>query len=82
MKHGANIYKYAKQLSCKSKEIIDFSSNINSYHPNISITPTSNMLVKYGDSSYNKLKKIIATEFLMFIIMSLCNRINCGFQDY
>ena len=63
MKHGANIYKYAKQLSCKSKEIIDFSSNINSYHPNISITPTSNMLVKYGDSSYNKLKKIIAKNY-------------------
>lgn len=63
MKHGANIYKYASQIGCKSKEIIDFSSNINSYHPNIDITPTNNMLVKYPDANYNSLKSSIAKKY-------------------
>ncbi|EDZ63653.1 aminotransferase [Sulfurimonas gotlandica GD1] len=63
MKHGANIYKYAKELGCKSGEIIDFSSNINSYHPSITITPTNNMLVKYPDSNYSSLKKTITKKY-------------------
>ncbi|WP_415397208.1 aminotransferase class I/II-fold pyridoxal phosphate-dependent enzyme [Sulfurimonas sp. CS5] len=63
MKHGANIYKYASQIGCKSKEIIDFSSNINSYHPNINITLTNNMLVKYPDSNYASLKSSIAKKY-------------------
>lgn len=63
MKHGANIYKYAKILSCADEEIIDFSSNINSYHPDIAITPDNNMLVKYADSSYSALKKAIAKKY-------------------
>jgi threonine-phosphate decarboxylase len=63
MKHGANIYKYAKQLSCTDNEIIDFSSNINCYRPEIEITPTNNMLVKYADNSYSDFKKIIAKKY-------------------
>lgn len=63
MKHGANIYKYAKELSCKNDEIIDFSSNINSYHPEIELTPTNNMLVKYADSSYKNLKKTVSAKY-------------------
>jgi len=63
MKHGANIYKYAKDISCDSDEIIDFSSNINSYHPNIDITPTNDMLVKYADTSYSSLKDSIAKKY-------------------
>jgi threonine-phosphate decarboxylase len=63
MKHGANIYKYAKKLNCNANEIIDFSSNINLYHPNINITPTSKMLVKYADNSYKSLKKAIANRY-------------------
>ncbi len=63
MKHGANIYKYASQIGCKAEEIIDFSSNINSYHPNIYITPTNNMLVKYPDANYNSLKSSIAKKY-------------------
>ena len=63
MKHGANIYKYAKELSCKTDEIIDFSSNINSYHPNITITPTNTMLVKYADTSYSFLKESIKNKY-------------------
>ena len=63
MIHGANIYKYAKQLNCKAKDILDFSSNINSYHPRINIELTNDMLVKYGDSSYNTLKRSISKKY-------------------
>jgi len=63
MKHGANIYKYAKQLGCASKEILDFSSNINSYHPKIKLTPTNDILVKYADASYSSLKKSIKKKY-------------------
>jgi len=63
MKHGANIYKYASQLGCKNDEIIDFSSNINSYHPDITITLTNSMLVRYADSSYSVLKKAITQKY-------------------
>ncbi|WP_373001193.1 aminotransferase class I/II-fold pyridoxal phosphate-dependent enzyme [Sulfurimonas sp.] len=62
MKHGANIYKYASQIGCKANEIIDFSSNINSYHPPLNITPTNNMLAKYPDTHYSSLKKSIAKK--------------------
>ena len=63
MKHGANIYKYAKELQCSSEEILDFSSNINSYHPIITLTPTNSMLVKYADTSYTALKKAIKNKY-------------------
>ncbi len=63
MKHGAGIYKTAKKLGCEADEIIDFSSNINSYNPNVSITLTDAMLVKYGDSSYSELKYAIAKKY-------------------
>nr|WP_321267371.1 aminotransferase class I/II-fold pyridoxal phosphate-dependent enzyme [uncultured Sulfurimonas sp.] len=63
MKHGANIYKYASQIGCKESEIIDFSSNINSYHPSIEISPTNDMLVKYPDTNYGSLKKAISKKY-------------------
>ena len=63
MKHGANIYKYAKQLKYHHDDIIDFSSNINFYHPEITITPTNNMLVKYGDNTYKNFKKTISKKY-------------------
>ncbi|WP_294967202.1 aminotransferase class I/II-fold pyridoxal phosphate-dependent enzyme [Sulfurimonas sp.] len=63
MKHGANIYKYASEIGCKSSEIIDFSSNINSYHPNIDITLTNDMLVKYPNTNYSALKKTISKKY-------------------
>ena len=63
MRHGANIYKYAKKLGCHHNEILDFSSNVNMYHPDINITPTQDILVKYGDSTYTDLKKTITTKY-------------------
>lgn len=63
MKHGAGIYNVAKKLGCKAEEIIDFSSNINSYNPKTEITLTKEMLVKYADTSYIKLKKNIAKKY-------------------
>ncbi len=63
MQHGADIYRYAKKAACRPDEIIDFSSNINSHHPKTKLTPTNNMLVKYADTSYKKLKKSIAKKY-------------------
>ena len=63
MKHGANIYKYAKELGCRDSEIIDFSSNINSYHPEITLTPTNSLLVKYADTTYSSVKKSITQKY-------------------
>jgi len=63
MKHGANIYKYGSKISCNPDDILDFSSNINSFHPKIDITLTNSMLVKYGDSSYKDLKSAISKKY-------------------
>lgn len=63
MKHGANIYKYAKELVCDANEILDFSSNINSYHPNIDIKVTNEILVRYADSSHKELKESISSKY-------------------
>lgn len=63
MKHGANIYKYAKKIGCKADEMIDFSSNINSFHPKIDIKPTNFMLVQYGDTNYLDLKLSITKKY-------------------
>ncbi len=63
MKHGANIYKYAKKLQCTPNEIIDFSSNINLHNPKMNFNITNDMIVKYPDSSYKKLKKTISKKY-------------------
>ena len=63
MKHGAGIYKVAKKLECKPQEILDFSSNINSYYIQIDVKLTHSELSRYGDSSYKELKKTIAKNY-------------------
>jgi len=63
MKHGANIYKYASAIGCKPHEIIDFSSNINLYNPKIDMAITNDMIVKYPDASYSKLKDAIKKKY-------------------
>ncbi|WP_457748444.1 aminotransferase class I/II-fold pyridoxal phosphate-dependent enzyme [Sulfurimonas sp.] len=63
MKHGANIYKYAKQLGCGSDEIIDFSSNVNLYQTKNTLHVNNGTITKYADSSYKALKKVIAKTY-------------------
>ncbi|UCN00427.1 aminotransferase class I/II-fold pyridoxal phosphate-dependent enzyme [Sulfurimonas sp. SWIR-19] len=65
MKHGANIYKYAKRLGCSSDEIIDFSSNINLYQPQTALHVNNATLAKYAENSYKALKKIIADKYAL-----------------
>ncbi len=65
MKHGANIYKYAKQIGCSSDEIIDFSSNINLYQLKAMLNITDAEITKYADSNYKTLKKIIAQNYAL-----------------
>lgn len=63
MTHGANIYKYSKIIGCKAEEIIDFSSNINLYQPEIALKLTPQIVAKYPDSNYAKLKDVIAKNY-------------------
>ena len=63
MKHGAGIYKVAKQLRCSADEILDYSSNINTYNPNVNITLTNHQLARYGDSSYKGVIKAISNKY-------------------
>jgi len=60
MIHGANIYKYAKELGVDPEEILDFSSNINSYQPGINVACDMTL---YADSSYADLRAIIAKRY-------------------
>mgnify|MGYP005664076303 CR=1 FL=1 len=63
MKHGGSIYKVAKKLHCQPEEIIDFSSNINSYRPPLDIEQSDEMIVKYADNSYKGLKKAVSGKY-------------------
>jgi len=63
MLHGANIYKYAKELGCEPDEIVDFSSNINCYQPTENFTLSNATIVKYADTNYTTLKNTIANEY-------------------
>jgi len=49
MSHGADIYKYAKIIDCNPSEIIDFSSNINLYQPEIKLNLNTATIAKYPD---------------------------------
>ena len=63
MSHGADIYKYAKIIDCNPSEIIDFSSNINLYQPEIKLNLNTTTIAMYPDPNYTKLKKIIAKKY-------------------
>ena len=63
MKHGANIYKYAKEINCDPQEIIDFSSNVNLYQPEVKLELSSSLIAKYPDASYSELKEVIAKKY-------------------
>ncbi len=63
MLHGANIYKYARELDCEPEEILDFSSNINCYQPEQELNVPNAAIVKYADTNYTTLKNTIAKEY-------------------
>jgi len=63
MLHGGNIYKYAKELDCDPKEIIDFSSNINAYHSQKAISLSEDLIRKYANSDYPELKTTLAENY-------------------
>ena len=63
MLHGANIYKYARELDCEPEEILDFSSNINCYQPEQELNVPNAAIVKYADTNYTALKNTIAKEY-------------------
>ena len=63
MLHGANIYKYARELDCEPEEILDFSSNINCYQPEQPLNISNAAIVKYADTNYTALKNTIAKEY-------------------
>jgi len=65
MKHGANIYKYAKAANCAPHELIDFSSNINCYRQEPTLPLSHALVSKYADSSYRALKKVIAKNYAL-----------------
>jgi threonine-phosphate decarboxylase len=65
MKHGANIYKYAKQLGINSDAIIDFSSNINLYQPQTALHVNNTTLTKYAESTYKEFKTVIAKKYAL-----------------
>lgn len=60
LKHGGNIYSFAKKLHLKTEDIIDFSSNINFVKPKIKLNVDISL---YPDPNYSKLKKAIAKKF-------------------
>jgi len=65
LKHGGNIYKTAKDLQCTPDEIIDFSSNINLYQPEIQLTISPSVVARYAQNSYKELKNIIAQNYIL-----------------
>ena len=63
MKHGANIYKYAKRIECSPDEIIDFSSNINLYQQEINFSLSSKEVAQYPDSEYKEFRTFLAQKY-------------------
>ncbi len=63
MKHGGNIYQFAKKLNCKPEEIIDFSANINPRQA-VDLKSLLNVpLAPYADPEYSSLKKALKQRY-------------------
>lgn len=65
--HGANIEYFAKKFNKKANEIIDFSSNINIFSPDIDYKAVfkhiKNNIGRYPDINYNKLKESVSSIY-------------------
>ncbi len=59
--HGGDIYSFAKLLNVKSRDIIDFSSNINFIKPKIKLNDIDISI--YPDHRYTLLKQAISTHY-------------------
>lgn len=58
-----DIYKYAKILECDPNEIVDFSSNINCYEKEDTLTLTNKTINDSTNFGYKELKSIIAHNY-------------------
>jgi len=65
LKHGGDIYKTAKDLQCNPEKIIDFSSNINLYQPEIALKIDPKIVARYAEPSHKELKNIIAQNYAL-----------------
>ena len=63
MKHGGNIYQFAKSLGCQPEQVLDFSANIN---PEQAVDLSCLQPVRlgpYADPDYNLLKQAIKRRY-------------------
>jgi threonine-phosphate decarboxylase len=65
MKHGADIYSYAKQAGCNPGELIDFSSNVNLHAPAVGGELFPAEIVAYPDATYGSLKEALAARYAL-----------------
>jgi len=59
--HGGNVFDFAKELNCKTDEIIDLSSNINFIKPKINFDFNNLEISHYPN--YKKITKILAKNY-------------------
>ena len=63
MKHGGNIYQFARHLGCRPEHVLDFSANIN---PQQAVDPGCLQQVElgpYADPDYSLLKEAIVRRY-------------------
>ncbi len=65
MKHGGNIYQFAKHLGCLPEQVLDFSSNINPDQAVDWRTLQPVSLGPYADPDYSLLKQAISHRYKM-----------------
>jgi len=61
MKHGGNIFEFAKSCGCSEKEVIDFSSNINPRTPVYSFKDVN--ISQYAEPTYEVLHEKLASVY-------------------
>ena len=62
-KHGGNILEAARRCGCAPEKIVDFSSNINSRSPKVTVRVTRDMIRPYADPEYGSLKRAVAARY-------------------
>ena len=62
-RHGGNILEAAMRCGCAPEKIVDFSSNINSRSPKVTIAVTRDMIRPYADPEYGSLRRAVAARY-------------------